>query len=89
MHWYGRPGAYRTLKSDAPRLPRCGRRGAYPDIGEQLFYSEPMGAPVDRKDDPDEGRRRRGHRLADARSRAAPPPSRQPPLRNPVPPTNR
>ncbi|GBP56759.1 hypothetical protein EVAR_37015_1 [Eumeta japonica] len=43
----------------AARLPRCGRRGAYPDIVGTiiLIVNRCFGGPlVDRKDDPDEGR---------------------------------
>ncbi|GBP83208.1 hypothetical protein EVAR_66759_1 [Eumeta japonica] len=52
--------------SDAPRLPRCGRRGAYPDIVEQLLWCEPMLRGPRRSEDETRAGAKRGHRLADA-----------------------
>ncbi|GBP12994.1 hypothetical protein EVAR_79327_1 [Eumeta japonica] len=57
----------------AARLPRCGRRGAYPDIVGTIILigTDASGAPrrSERRRGPE---RRRGHRLADALSRAPP-----------------
>ncbi|GBP02437.1 hypothetical protein EVAR_72201_1 [Eumeta japonica] len=42
VHWYGRPGAYRTLKCPTPRAYHAADGGRLPDIVGTITLGEPM-----------------------------------------------